>query len=295
MALDPEATDLEGYLFPETYALPRDATADDLVEAMVTQFARIFDEELRAQAAARELTIREVVTLASLIQRETGLDEERPVISAVYTNRLGRRMPLQCDPTVIYALQLVGLFDGNLTRGQPAVRLALQHLPVSGVATRPDRSAGRRRPPGRASAGRREPLVFREPQRRVARLRRHAPRAQPQRAGVSGGVFPSAASGRAVAAPPCHAGLKACATKAGPGPQRPGLRQGRPTGLGADLKTHSTGAGPTRPSRRLLCRTALSRPDQPRCWPSAIRRRHWAAGRPGQSRSRAQQWRAPQR
>ena len=116
MALDPEATDLEGYLFPETYALPRDATADDLVEAMVTQFARIFDEELRAQAAARELTIREVVTLASLIQRETGLDEERPVISAVYTNRLGRRMPLQCDPTVIYALQLVGLFDGNLTR-----------------------------------------------------------------------------------------------------------------------------------------------------------------------------------
>ena len=115
-ALDPEATDLEGYLFPETYALPRDATADDLVEAMVAQFERIFDDALRAQAVARELTIREVVTLASLIQRETGLDEERPVVSAVYTNRLGRRMPLQCDPTVIYALQLAGLYDGNLTR-----------------------------------------------------------------------------------------------------------------------------------------------------------------------------------
>ena len=115
-ALDPEATDLEGYLFPETYALPRDATADDLVEAMVAQFERIVDEELRAQAAARELTIREVVTLASLIQKETGLDAERPLVSAVYTNRLGRRMPLQCDPTVIYALQLAGLYDGNLTR-----------------------------------------------------------------------------------------------------------------------------------------------------------------------------------
>ncbi len=115
-ALDPEATDLEGYLFPETYALPRDATADDLVEAMVAQFARIFDAELRAQAAARELTIREVVTLASLIQKETGLDAERPLVSAVYNNRLRRRMPLQCDPTVIYALQLAGVYDGNLTR-----------------------------------------------------------------------------------------------------------------------------------------------------------------------------------
>ncbi len=99
--LDPGATDLEGYLFPETYALPRDSTADDLVEAMVAQFERFFDEELRAQAAARELTIREVVTLGSLIQKETGLDAERPLVSAVYNNRLGRSMPLQCDPSVI--------------------------------------------------------------------------------------------------------------------------------------------------------------------------------------------------
>ena len=115
-ALDPEATDLEGYLFPETYALPRDATADALVEAMVAEFKRTVDEDLRAQAAARELTIRQVVTLASLVQKETGLDAERSLISAVYTNRLARRMPLQCDPTVIYALQLAGLYQGNLTR-----------------------------------------------------------------------------------------------------------------------------------------------------------------------------------
>ncbi len=115
-ALDSDATDLEGYLFPETYSLPRDATADDLVEAMVTQFDRTVDEALRTQAAALEMSIREVVTLASLIQRETGLDEERPIVSAVYHNRLGRRMPLQCDPTVIYALQRAGVYDGNLTR-----------------------------------------------------------------------------------------------------------------------------------------------------------------------------------
>ena len=114
--LDPEATSLEGYLFPETYALPRDADADDLVAAMLAQFRRAFDDDLQTLAAERGLTVRQVVTLASLIQRETGLDEERPVVSAVYNNRLGRRMPLQCDPTVIYALQINGLYDGNLTR-----------------------------------------------------------------------------------------------------------------------------------------------------------------------------------
>ncbi len=114
--LDADATDLEGYLFPETYALPRGANADDLVEAMVTQFRRAFDDTLLALAAERDMTVREVVTLASLIQRETGKDDERPVVSAVYHNRLDRRIPLQCDPTVIYALQLAGLYDGNLTR-----------------------------------------------------------------------------------------------------------------------------------------------------------------------------------
>jgi UPF0755 protein len=114
--LDSAALDLEGYLFPETYALPRGATADDLVEAMLAQFRRTFDDALLAQAAEQGMTVRDVVTLASLIQRETGQDEERPIVSAVYRNRLDRRMPLQCDPTVIYALLLDGLYDGNLTR-----------------------------------------------------------------------------------------------------------------------------------------------------------------------------------
>ena len=114
--LDSAAVDLEGYLFPETYALPRGATADDVVEAMLAQFRRTFDDALLAQAAEQEMTVRYVVTLASLIQRETGQDDERPIVSAVYRNRLDRRMPLQCDPTVIYALLLDGLYDGNLTR-----------------------------------------------------------------------------------------------------------------------------------------------------------------------------------
>ena len=114
--LDTSARNLEGYLFPETYALPRDATAEDLVEVMVLQFRQVFTDALRAEARLRELTIREVVTLASLIQKETGRVDEHALVSAVYTNRLRIGMPLQCDPTVIYGLQLDGLYDGNLTR-----------------------------------------------------------------------------------------------------------------------------------------------------------------------------------
>ena len=114
--LDPEATTLEGYLFPETYLLPRDATAVDLVEAMVAQFRRGLPETLRAEAVRQDRSVRDVVTLASLIQKETGSANEHQLVSAVYTNRLRIGMALQCDPTVIYALELDGLYDGNLTR-----------------------------------------------------------------------------------------------------------------------------------------------------------------------------------
>ncbi len=114
--LDPTATDLEGYLFPETYSLPRDASAGDLVTSMVAQFRHTFDAGLQTEAARQDRTVREVVTLASLIQKETGSDAEHAVVSAVYNNRLRIGMGLQCDPTVIYALERDGLYDGNLTR-----------------------------------------------------------------------------------------------------------------------------------------------------------------------------------
>ena len=114
--LDPEARMLEGYLFPETYLLPRDATAADLVEAMVVQFRRSLSDRVQAEAARQDRSVRDVVTLASLIQKETGSADEHQLVSAVYNNRLRIGMALQCDPTVIYALQLDGLYDGNLTR-----------------------------------------------------------------------------------------------------------------------------------------------------------------------------------
>jgi UPF0755 protein len=114
--LDPEAPDLEGYLFPDTYAVPRKTTAEQMVRVMVNRFEQVFGPDLRAKAEAGGLTVRQVVTFASIIEKETGRPEERPLVSAVFNNRLRLGMRLQTDPTVIYALQREGLYQGNLTR-----------------------------------------------------------------------------------------------------------------------------------------------------------------------------------
>ena len=115
-AVDPEAKDLEGYLFPDTYKMPRHSTAEQLVAQMVKSFMRALTPELIDAAEARQLTIRQFVTLASIVEKETGNKDERPLVAAVYANRLRIGMALQCDPTVIYALDRLGRYDGNLTR-----------------------------------------------------------------------------------------------------------------------------------------------------------------------------------
>jgi UPF0755 protein len=115
-AVDPAATDLEGYLFPETYSVSRRIAADELVRVMVGRFLEVLSPELRATAQARGLSVRQLVTLASIVEKETGAGSERPLVAAVYSNRLRIGMGLQCDPTVIYALQRAGRFDGNLRR-----------------------------------------------------------------------------------------------------------------------------------------------------------------------------------
>ena len=114
--IDPAATDLEGYLFPETYSLPRNTTAAKLVWMMLTRFRELFNQEMQQAASAHELTPRQAVTLASLVEKETALASERPMVAAVYLNRLKIGMGMQADPTVIYALQRAGRYDGNLRR-----------------------------------------------------------------------------------------------------------------------------------------------------------------------------------
>jgi UPF0755 protein len=112
--LDPQARNLEGYLFPDTYDLPRRAPAADVVGAMVAGFRRVFDEDRRRRAAELGMSVREVVTLASLIEEETARPEERPLVSAVFHNRLRIGMKLDCDPTVAYALKQEGRYTGRL-------------------------------------------------------------------------------------------------------------------------------------------------------------------------------------
>lgn len=104
---------LEGYLFPDTYHLIREMDPEDVIRVMVNQFKKAVGPELGEKAAALGLSRREVVVLASIIEKETSLPEEKPLISAVFHNRLRRRMALQSDPTVIYGIKQ---FNGNLTR-----------------------------------------------------------------------------------------------------------------------------------------------------------------------------------
>lgn len=112
--LDPDAPDLEGYLFPETYRLPKGASAAEILESMTSQFKDVFGSGERKAAAEIGLTPRQVVTLASLIEKETDRTAEMPLVSAVFHNRLRIGMKLECDPTVIYALKRHGPFDRPL-------------------------------------------------------------------------------------------------------------------------------------------------------------------------------------
>ena len=113
---DPAAPDLEGYLFPDTYAVSRRATAADVVRVMVDRFSKAMTPDLKAAASSKGWNIRQLVTMASIVEKETGAKSERELVAAVYANRLRIGMGLQCDPTVIYALQKSGRYDGNLRR-----------------------------------------------------------------------------------------------------------------------------------------------------------------------------------
>jgi UPF0755 protein len=115
--LDPNADTLEGYLFPDTYSLPRTIAAKALVARMVKRFTTVFDEDLRRKASATGLTVRQVIAIAALVEKETARADERPLVAAVYRNRLRIGMPMQADPTVIYALKRAGKWNGNIRKG----------------------------------------------------------------------------------------------------------------------------------------------------------------------------------
>jgi UPF0755 protein len=106
-------TTLEGYLFPDTYHLYREMDPEEVIQMMVHQFRKVFGPDLIHLASELGISEKEAVILASIIEKETSLPEEKPLISAVFHNRLRRNIPLQSDPTVIYGIKN---FDGNLTK-----------------------------------------------------------------------------------------------------------------------------------------------------------------------------------
>lgn len=106
--LDPEAKSLEGYLFPDTYRFARTTKAAQIVAAMVRRFRAV-----AGQLGLKE-NLHQVVTLASLVERETAVDAERPLVASVFENRLKNKMPLMTDPAVIYGLELEGLWRGAI-------------------------------------------------------------------------------------------------------------------------------------------------------------------------------------
>ena len=138
--LPPEGA--EGYLFPDTYAFPLATPPDRILRTMIRHFREVFTPPLVLRAAALGLTERQAVTLASLIEEETGSPDERRLIAAVFLNRLRRGMPLQSDPTVLY-----GRTDGSrtlthadLARATPYNTYVIGGLPPAPIAN-----------PGRAS------------------------------------------------------------------------------------------------------------------------------------------------
>ena len=111
---------LEGFLFPETYTVTRSMSAREIVAMMTRAFARRLPPDYEEEARRVGLTLVGAVTLASLVEKETAISYERPLVSAVYLNRMKHRMLLQADPTTIYALKRLGQWRGTLARSQLA-------------------------------------------------------------------------------------------------------------------------------------------------------------------------------
>ncbi len=106
--LDPQAKSLEGYLFPDTYRFSPDASGEQIAAAMVHRFRAVAEELGLTQNVHR------IVTIASLVERETAVGAERPLVASVYENRLAMKMPLASDPSVIYGLELIGRWSGKI-------------------------------------------------------------------------------------------------------------------------------------------------------------------------------------
>lgn len=133
------ADTLEGYLFPDTYYFPSGLDSKTIIATMVRQFRIAFKPAWEARAKELGMSVHEVVTLASIIEKETGAPEERPLISSVFHNRLKKGMRLETDPTVIYG---ISDFDGNLKRNHLETYTPYNTYKIKGLPPGPIASPG---------------------------------------------------------------------------------------------------------------------------------------------------------
>ena len=154
--LSPQARTLEGYLFPNTYEFTRTQSMKDIVSAMVKQFRQVAQQiglagltppaaapVADAPAATVMSDIQKTVTMASIIEKETAVPEERPVVASVYYNRLDRKMALQADPSVIYAELLDGTYAGALHHSDMSFRSTYNTYTHAGLPPGPIGNPGR--------------------------------------------------------------------------------------------------------------------------------------------------------
>jgi len=140
--IDPKAENLEGYLYPDTYNFPKDYTSKQAISAMVTRFRKEWKPEWTSKAKELNKTPGEIVTLASLIETEAKLDEDRPLISSVIYNRLRLGMKLGIDSAIIYAAKLAGkwrndgkVYKSDLERDSPYNTRLYAGLPPGPIAS----------------------------------------------------------------------------------------------------------------------------------------------------------------
>jgi len=135
--LDPQATSLEGYLFPDTYEFTRTQTPRDMVQQMVRRFRQT------AQQLGLTADVHRIVTMASIVEEETPVADERPVVAGVYYNRLARNAALAADPTVVYGSLLIGKFDGVIRKSDLALDSPYNTYKYAGLPPGPIANPGR--------------------------------------------------------------------------------------------------------------------------------------------------------
>ncbi len=136
-----DAQTFEGYLFPDTYFFPKGVKPEKIIAAMVKRFHDIFSPEWEKQAQSLNFSVHQMVTIASVIEKETGAAEERPLIASVFHNRLKKGMRLESDPTVIYGIKD---FDGNITRKHLETLTPYNTYKISGLPPGPIASPGQK-------------------------------------------------------------------------------------------------------------------------------------------------------